>query len=227
MSTQPLPLARVVLFTADACLTADLATSGERVQEALNASSAILDLSRLTYSNPDRPGVPIVEYTTGALRKNDVGCVVVLAEPPQTTMRKIGTYVNKRSVRVSVLLPGMVVIGTLHVQGRYDPTVLLTDGNESFIPLTEASVVRARTTMPTNAPPERLTVFVNRAHISGLLLAEPEEQTLAQPQPLLERLRPPIRIAPLPESQPAHPAGAQSLSPTGRLRRLSTTDSDW
>ena len=227
MSTQPHPLARVVLFTADACLTADLATAGERVQDALNASSAILELSRLTYSNPDRPGIPIVEYAAGAIRKSDVGCVVVLSEPPQTTMKKIGTFVQKRPVRVSILTPGMVVVGTVHVQGRFDPNVLLQEGFDTFMPLTEAGVVRARTTTPTSVPPERLTVFVNRAHISGVLLAEPDTEIAAPVQHAPERLQPPVRYDSGLQTGGNYPAGVQAPSHTGRLRRLSTTDSDW
>jgi hypothetical protein len=226
MSTQPLPFARVVLFTADACLTADLATGGERVQDALNAKSAILELSRLTYSNPDRPGIPLVEYSAGAIRKSDIGCVVVLSEPPQTTMKKIGTYVQKRPVRVSVLIPGMVVVGTLHVQGRFDPTVLLTDDSESFVPLTEAGVVRARTTTPNSVPPERLTVFVNRAYVSGVLLADAVEQPSAA-QIMADRLQQPARLPQSSNLRDPYPAGVQSPSHTGRLRRLSTTDSEY
>lgn len=228
MHTQPFPLARVILFTADACLTADLATGGERVQEALNAPSAILELTRLSYANPDRPDIPIVEYPAGALRKNEVGCVAVLAEPPQTTIRKFGTYVQKRPVRISVLIPGMVVVGTCHVQGRYDPTILLKDDSESFIPLTNAGVVRARTTMPTSVPPERMTIFVNRSHISGILLAESAETAFATGQLSPDRLpaAPPLSISSVRELR-AVPPGVQSPSHTGRLRRLSSTDSEW
>jgi hypothetical protein len=228
MSTHVMPLARVVLFTADACLTADLATGGERVQDALNASSAILELSRLVYSNPDRPSVPIVEYSHGAIKKSDVGCVVVLSEPPQTTMKKIGTYVHKRPVRVSVLIPSMVVVGTLHLQGRFDPTALLAEGFESFVPLTEAGVVRARTNTPNAIPPERLTVFVNRAHVSGVLIREADEQPVAQSAPpVQERLQPPVRQEVVTHIPAAMPAGVQAPTHTGRLRRLTATDDDW
>jgi hypothetical protein len=220
MSTQPLAPARIVMFTADACITADLATGADRVKDVLNLPNALLDLTRLTYSNPDRPGIPLVDYVAGTLRKSDVGCVIVLSEPPQQAMRKIGVYVQKKSLRVSILIPGMVVVGTLHIQGRYDPTLLLTDASEAFIPLTEAGVVRARTTTPTNVPPERLTVFVNRAHISGILLPETVEQPVAA-APAQWQQPAPAPISSLP------PAGVNSPSHTGRLRRFSTQDTDW
>lgn len=211
-----LTLARVVIFTADACITADLATGGERVKDVLNHPQALLELTQLTYANPDRPGVPLVDYPAGTLRKADVGCLIVLSEPPPQAMRKIGTYVQKRPMRVSVLIPGMVVVGTLHIQGRYDPTVLLMDGPESFIPLTEAGVVRARTTTPTSVPPERLTVFVNRAHISGILLAEYADQVASEPVPRPESTSSPgASLAPQPVPHEDAPP------PGGRLRRFS------
>lgn len=219
MATQPLALARVVIFTADSCITADLATGGERVKDVLNSQSALLELSRITYSNPDRPGVPLVDYPKGTLRKSDIGCVVVLSEPPQMTMRKLGVYVQKRPVRLSILIPGMVVVGLLHVQGRFDPAHLLSDKIELFVPMTEAGVVRARTTTPTAVPPERLTVFVNKAHINGVLLSESTDAASAQPEPAAPR--------PAQQGAGALPPGAQSPSHTGRLRRLTAPDSTW
>jgi hypothetical protein len=223
MSTQPLAPARIVLFTADACISADLATGGERVKDVLNYPQALLDLTRVTYSNPDRPGIPLVDYPAGSLRKSDVGCVIVLSEPPQQAMRKIGVYVQKKPMRVSIMIPGMVVVGTLHIQGRYDPTLLLTDAPEAFIPLTEAGVVRARTTTPTSVPPERLTVFVNRAHISGILLAEQDDLAAPEPAPRVETLRYPGGTGTLRMPAPTQEAPRQ----TGRLRRFSQQDPNW
>jgi hypothetical protein len=223
MSTQLPTSARVVLFTADACITADLATGGERVKDVLNYPQALLDLTRLTYSNPDRPGIPLVDYAAGSLRKSDVGCVVVLSEPPQQAMRKIGVYVQKKSIRVSIMIPGMVVVGTLHIQGRYDPTLLLTDAPESFMPLTEAGVVRARTTTPTSVPPERLTVFVNRAHISGILLTENVDYATLEPAPRGDAARHPAQTGTARQPVPGENAPRQ----TGRLRRFTNDDPNW
>lgn len=205
------------MFTADACLTADLGTSGLRVKDVLNDPTALLELSRLTYSNPDRPGIPLVDYPAGALRKTDVGCVVVLSEPHLPTMRRINAYVPKTPVRVSILMPGMVVVGTLHVSGKFDPTVLLTDAPEPFMPLTEAGVVRARTTTPTNVPPERLTVFVNRNHISGVLLSESLDAH--QTGSLATE---PAELATV------GPAAVDPAKPqTGRLRRFAQPETTW
>jgi hypothetical protein len=210
-------IARVVLFTADACLTADLDTNGERVKDILNHPHGTLELTRISYANPERPGVSLAEYGAGALRKSEIGCVVVLDEPPLTTMRKIGVYVQKKPIRVSLLVPGMVVIGTLHIQGRYDPTMLLADSAESFIPLTEAGVVRARTTTPTAVPPERLTVFVNRAHLTGVLLADASD---AAPE-LLPQRQEAVRPAVNPE-----PRGTVGTG-TGRLSRFAAPEPEW
>lgn len=223
MSTQPLAPARVVIFTADACITADLATGGERVKDVLNHPQALLELTRLTYSNPDRPGIPLVDYPSGSLRKADVGCLVVLSEPPQPAMRKLGVYVQKKPMRVSIMIPGMVVVGTLHIQGRYDPTLLLTDAVESFLPMTEAGVVRARTTTPTSVPPERLTVFVNRAHISGILLPENVDYAAPEPTPRPETMRNPTQVGTMRQPVPGENAPRQ----TGRLRRFANDDPNW
>jgi|GEM_PF-3267041 len=168
MSTQNFSPARVVIFTADACLTASIETDGERVKDLLNTQSQFIDLSKVIYSNPERPGIAISEYANGTVRKSGIGCVVVLSEPPQTNVKKLGTYVQKRPIRVSVLITGMVVIGQHHTQGRFDASSLLTDALEQFVPLTEAGVLRARSTTPTSVPPERLTVFINRTHITGI-----------------------------------------------------------
>lgn len=205
--------ARVVLFTADASVTADLATGGHRVKDVLNEPQALLELTRLTYSNPDRPGVPLVDYPAGQLRKVDVGVVVVLSEPAAPPMRRMGVYVQKTPVRVSLLLPGMVVVGTLHISGRYDPSLVLTDAPEPFIPLTDAGVVRARSTTPTNVPPERLTVFVNRLHISGVLLQESPDRGVPSTSNLHRQQH---------DLEPAM-AGAGDNA-TGRLRRFAVAD---
>lgn len=169
------PAARVVLFTADACISAHIATGGERVKDALNSVGAILELSNITYSNPDRPGLPLVDYPSGVIRKADVASVIVLSEPPSESLKKFGVYVQKRPVAISVLVPGMVIVGNYHTQGRFDPNLLLTDPPEPFIPLTDAGVVRARSTTPTAVAPERLTIFVNRAHVTGIFLAEQDD----------------------------------------------------
>ena len=66
-------------------------------------------------------------------------------------------------------MPGMVIVGTLHIQGRYDPTLLLTDAQESFIPLTEAGVVRARG-MRLLSP--KLTLRMTAAFTDGIRWAD-------------------------------------------------------
>jgi hypothetical protein len=180
------PAARVVLFTADACISAHIATGGERVKDVLNSPATTLELLNITYSNPDRPGVPLVEYPSGLVRKSEVACIIALSEPPLEALRKIGVYVQKRPVALSVVIPGMVIVGTYHAQGRFDPVNLLTDPPEPFIPLTDAGLVRSRTTAPTAIAPERLTIFVNRVHVTGIFLADADESagldgTYAQP----------------------------------------------
>jgi hypothetical protein len=227
MPTQPLvPDARVVIFTAEACITADLHTGGGRVKDILNLPHALLELKQLTYANPDRPGIPLISYPAGTLRKDEVRCLIVLSEPPQTTVRKIGAYVPKKPVRVSLLIPGMIVVGTLHVQGRYDPTVLLTDAaQETFVPLTHAGVIRAHSTTPAVTPPERLTMFVNRTHLSGILLSEPIEEAAPFPEPIPLRQE---RPRPAPVVLITHAAAEQpSSSKTGRLSRFAALDVEW
>lgn len=204
------PAARVVLFTADACISAHIATGGERVKDALNLPGAILELSSITYSNPDRPGVPLVDYPSGVVRKADVACLIVLSEPPSESLRKFGVYVQKRPIALSVLVPGMVIVGNYHAQGRFDPTQLLTDPPEPFIPLTEAGVVRARSTTPTAVAPERLTIFVNRAHVTGIFLADVEDAVdgVSNRQEGTNSLRPGARsTGMLPPQAPARATG--------------------
>jgi hypothetical protein len=171
-----------VLFTSDACISAHVATVGERVKDVLNSPAAILELANLTYSNPDRPGLPLVDYPSGVVRKADVTCVIVLSEPPAEAIRKIGVYIQKRPIALSVLVPGMVIVGTIHVQGRFNPVSLLTDPPELFIPLTEAGIVRSRTTTPTAIAAERLTIFVNRAHVNGIMLADIDDPAITADQ---------------------------------------------
>lgn len=169
------PAARIVLFTADACIAARVATNGERVKDALNAPSTVLELASLTYSSPDRPGVPLADYPAGIVRKADIACVIVLAEPPLESLRKIGTFVQKRPVALSVIVPGMVVTGTIHTQGRFDPMALLMNPPEQFIPLTDASIIRAQTAKPASLAPDGLTIFVNRTHVSGVMFTDQDE----------------------------------------------------
>ena len=228
MPTQPLLSdARVVLFTADACITADLPTGGDRVKDVLNLPNTLLELTQLTYSNPDRPGTPLVTYPAGTLRKSEVHCLIVLTEPPQTSVRKFGAYVAKKPIRLSVMIPGMVVVGMLHVQGRYDPAILMTEAaQETFVPLTNAGLIRSNSTTAMGAPPERLTLFVNKAHISGVLLAEEIEETQPTPEPIPLRREEPHRATGTLMGTPM-PIESRLTGKTGRLSRFSTNDSEW
>lgn len=228
MPSQPLSSdARVVILTGDACITADLPTGGDRVKDVLNLPSKLLELTRLTYSNPDRPGIGLVSYPAGRLRKSDVHCLVVLTEPPQTSVRKFGAYVAKKPIRISVMIPGMVIVGTLHISGRYDPTILMTDAaQETFVPLTQAGMIRSTSTTPMAAPPERLTLFVNRAHISGVLLAEEVDEVQPIPEPIPLRREEPNRATGTLMGTPM-PTESRLTGKTGRLSRFSSNDSEW
>lgn len=223
---QHLPAARIVLFTADACIAARVATGGERVKDALNASSATIELTNLTYSSPDRPGVPLADYPSGIVRKADIACVIVLAEPPLESIRKIGTFVQKRPIALTVIVPGMVVTGTIHAQGRFDPMALLMNPPEQFIPITDASIVRAQTAKPASMAPDGLTVFVNRNHVSGVMFAEDAAADATVPRRGTGLLQAPTRgtgalgtPAPWPTASPTPGTGAlQPRAGTGLLR---------
>ncbi len=224
MSTQHFSPARVVIFTADACLTASFETGGERVKDLLNTQSQFIELSKVIYSNPERPGIAIAEYASGTVRKSDIGCVVVLSEPPQTNVKKLGTYVQKRPIRVSVLIPGMVVIGQHHTQGRFDASSLLSEALEQFVPLTDAGVLRAATTTPTSVPPERLTVFINRAHITGVFAHDLSETGTLYSDGELARSGAGTGTLP---GTGTLTNSIGSPPQTGRLRRFSNSDSTW
>jgi hypothetical protein len=72
-------------------------------------------------------------------------------------------------------------------------------------------------------PPERLTVFVNRAHISGILLAEQEGLQPVEPAMRQEPARYPAKTGTLGMPTPGDDAPRQS----GRLRRFSNQEPTW
>lgn len=168
------PLARVAFFTEHACLVAGLAVGQRRVLDLLNQPTvSTLSLIDPILARPEALDEPLGAFASGRLRKQDVLCAAVLAEPERPVDRRFATYVAKAPVRILLLLRALIVVGTVHVAGRGDPLDLLVAWPEPFLPVTEAGLLLDGSPVPDSPPPEPLTVLINRAHVAGVVPTAP------------------------------------------------------
>jgi hypothetical protein len=198
MTTAHGAVARVACFTEHACLVGDIAveTQGQprRVLDLLNETrTSTVALNGPTLVRPERLDLPLGTFATGRVRKADLLCVGVIDEPERSTGRRLASYVAKTPVRVVLLLRSLALIGTVHVNARTDPLDLVLAWPEPFLSLTEAGLIPDGVPVPDGAPPEPMTIFVNRAHIVGALSHEP---SAVSRQPSANRYSPASLAAP-------------------------------
>jgi hypothetical protein len=167
-------VARIACFTEHIAMIGDLVVGHQgaprRVLDLLNdPTTSVLSLTSPLLVRVDRLDTPLGTFPAGLIRKTDLACVVVVAEPERPADRRFAAYVPKAPVRVVLVLRSLVVIGCAHLAGRVDPLEHLLAWPEHFIPVTQAGLVTGESGIPTGEPPEPHTVLVNREHIVGVL----------------------------------------------------------
>jgi hypothetical protein len=170
-------VARIACFTEHACLVGDIAVDGQgvprRVLDLLNETrTSAISLIEPTIVRPERLDLPLGTFASGRLRKADLLCVAVLDEPERPAGRRLASYVAKSPVHVALVLRSLALIGTVHVTARIDPIDHILAWPEPFLSLTEAGLVLGGEPIPEGAPPEPMTIFVNRTHVVGVLSSE-------------------------------------------------------
>lgn len=191
-------VARIACFTEHACLVGDIPVEFQgvprRVLDLLNETrTSTVSLIEPTLVRPERLDLPLGTFASGRVRKADLLCVAVIDEPERSAGRRLAAYVAKTPVRVVLVLRSLALVGTVHVAARTDPLDLILAWPEPFLSLTEAGLVPDGVPVPEGAPPEPMTIFVNRSHIAGVLSAEHATVTI---QPAASRYAPSLLAVP-------------------------------
>jgi hypothetical protein len=191
-------VAHVACFTEHSCLVGDVSVETQgaprRVLDLLNeAKTSALSLIEPTLVRPERLDLPLGTFASGRIRKTDLLCVAVIAEPERPAGRRLASYVAKSPVNVVLLLRSLALVGVVHVATRTDPIDLILAWPEPFLSMTEAGLVLGGEPVPEGAPPEPMTIFVNRGHIVGALSSEPAAVSI---QPSANRYAPSLLAVP-------------------------------
>ena len=131
------------------------------VQSVLTQKMALtLDNVRINCS--DRMEETVGAYPQVTVRREAVQGLLVMSEPPRPPQQRMAGYVAKTPVRVAVLVPTMLIEGTVHVAGKVDAALQVLEGTEGFAVLSEATVtLTSRSSGPIAVP----TALVSRAHM--------------------------------------------------------------
>jgi hypothetical protein len=207
------PLARAVLFTGDAWIVADVPVGDRRLLDVLNdPTGTLLAVTAMRVADPADPERARLGHGPGRVRKDGIVCAAVVAEPPRPTERRLAVRVAKHPVRLTAIVPGLAIVGVLHVAGRLDPITAAFGGGEPFVAITSAGLVPLGTPLPAGGPDEPLTVLVNRARVVAAVMADPS----VVPAAVRDR---PLRFA-------ASPGSPTAGTPAGDHRDADDRDDD-
>jgi hypothetical protein len=191
-------VARIACFTEHACLVGDVAVESQgvprRVLDLLNEQrTSAISLIEPTLVRPERLDLPLGTFASARLHKADLLCVAVIDEPERPAGRRLASYVAKAPVNVVLMLRSLALVGVVHVATRTDPMDLILAWPDPFLSLTEGGLVLGGEPVPEGAPPEPMTIFVNRGHIVGALSGEPSAVSI---QPSANRYAPSLLAVP-------------------------------
>lgn len=131
----------VVILTADHSFTGQLSLRDQRLSDFLNnRQNTFIVLRQVRVSRLSDPS-KVLEQDAHAVIKKDA--VLIAFEPPQQNVQashRLFAHVAKEKTDVFIALEGMEVRGVLHSSGQMELDRVIATPNESFIPLTNATV---------------------------------------------------------------------------------------
>jgi len=132
---------QVVILTARHSISGEMQLQDQRLSDFLNdrrdTSMLLLNAQVARLHEPSK----IIQRNPDAVVLKSL--VVVAFEPPQKAIppsKRLYGYVRKQQYDVFLMLEGMEVHGILHTTGELDLRRFLAASNDSFLPITNATV---------------------------------------------------------------------------------------
>jgi hypothetical protein len=166
MSFANATLARVIVFSDRHMMLAELATHGRRLSDLVNDPlRRHLELENVRINRPERADETIATYEQMLVRKESIQALLILFEPPRQTQQRLAAYVPKTTARVALMLPALLMDGSVYLTGKCDPLDWTLDGNgEQFTVVSQAEVtLSSRHGNPIHVP----VALINRACIEA------------------------------------------------------------
>ena len=176
---------QVIIFTPRHSISGEIVLREKRLSDHINdrADSAIF-LRNVSISRLEEPGMVLQRLMNAVIPKHGI---ILLFEPPQQVAppsQRFFTYVETVKNDVFLIVDCMEVRGILHTKGSVDVRRYLANLPETFLPITQASVLfGASYKLVLNQD----TILVNSQHIRVLGQSQPEATptTAASSQPIV------------------------------------------
>ena len=130
---------QIVIFTDQHSITGEIFLHDQRLSDFLNDRRAKKILLRnASVARLDSPSKVLEKNLECILPKS--GIVLVFEPPQKVNFPPRFMKYHKEKYEVFLILDGMEVRGTLHMQGALDLARILADSDDSFLPITQATV---------------------------------------------------------------------------------------
>ena len=175
---------QVIIFTPRHSISGEIALREKRLSDHINdrADSSIF-LRNVSISRLEEPGTILHKLMNAVIPKHGI---VLLFEPPQQAAppsQRFFTYVETVKTDVFLVVDRMEVRGILHTKGSVDVRRYLANLPDTFLPITQASVLFGTSyKLVLNQD----TILVNSQHIRILGQSQPDLTTTgATSQPII------------------------------------------